>query len=151
MKQQDLASVSSICMKAFMHGVAHSLSSEGIDTFKVIAAADSFLHRSKGDNAILVFENEGRVKGVVELKEGRHVAMLFVDPQSQKRGIGGELISEVMAYARTNTITVSASLNSVSTYLRYGFVCIGEPDETSGLKYQPMELELNKSNLQKAL
>ena len=151
MKQQDLASVSSICMKAFIHSVAPSLSSEGIDTFRGIAAEDSFSNRIKGDNTILVFEDEGKVKGVIELKEGRHVAMLFVDPESQNKGIGNELISEVMAYARTKTITVSASLNSVSAYLKYGFACTGEPDEKSGLKYQPMELELNKSSKKDAL
>jgi len=91
------------------------------------------------------------VQGVIELKEGRHVAMLFVDPESQNKGIGSELFSEVMAYARTEIITVSASLNSVSAYLKYGFVCTGEPDEKSGLKYQPMEFELNKSSKKDAL
>lgn len=150
-EQQDLARVSFICMKAFMHSVAPSLSSEGIDTFRVIAAEDSFLNRIEGDNTILVFEEAGKVNGVIELKEGRHVAMLFVDPESQNKGIGSKLITEVMAYARGKTITVSASLNSVSAYLKYGFACTGEPDENCGLKYQPMELELNKSSKKDAL
>ena len=145
-EEKDLARVSSICMKAFMRSVAPSLSSEGIDTFRIFAAVDSFSNRIKGDNIILIYEGSGKVKGVIELKEGRHVAMLFVEPESQNNGIGSELISAVIEYARTETITVSASLNSVSAYLKYGFVCSGEPDEKSGLKYQPMELELNKSS-----
>ena len=145
-EQQDLARVSSICMAAFMHSVAPSLSNEGIDTFRGIASVESFSTRAKGDNTILVFEDEGIVKGVIELKEGRHVAMLFVDPESQKEGIGSKLIASVMAYAVTDTITVSASLNSVPAYLKYGFVCSGEPDEKSGLKYQPMALELHNSS-----
>jgi len=143
-EQKDLARVSYICIKAFMHSVAPGLSNEGIDTFRGVAAADSFSNRIKNDNTILVAEDSEKVQGVIELKDGRHVAMLFVNPESQNQGIGRELMSEVMVYAKTKTITVSASLNSVSAYLKYGFVCSGEPDEKSGLIYQPMELELNK-------
>lgn len=144
-QQQDLANVSSICMQSFMHSVAPNLSNEGIDTFVNIAAVESFENRIKGDNTILVFEDAGKIKGIIELKEGRHIAMLFVASESQNKGIGGKLITKVMTYARTKTITVNASLNSVPAYMKYGFVCTGKPDEKSGLKYQPMELTLNKS------
>ena len=150
-ERQDLARVSSICMKAFMHSVAPELSNEGIDTFREIAATDSFSKRIKGDNTVLVFEAAGMVQGVIELKEGRHVAMLFVHPESQNKGIGRELISEVLTYARVDIITVSASLNSVPVYLKYGFTCVGDADEKSGLKYQPMKLTLNRSGKLDAL
>jgi GNAT superfamily N-acetyltransferase len=151
LEKKDLEVVSSICMKAFMHSVAPSLSGEGIDTFREIASADAFSERFRGDNTILVFEETGQTKGLIELKEGRHVAMLFIDPEFQKQGIGRELVSAVIAYTRTDAMTVSASLNSVSAYLQYGFICAGEPDEKSGLKYQPMKLELNKSRKKDAL
>lgn len=141
-QQQDLARVSSICMQAFMHSVAPSLSDKGVNTFRSIAAVESFSNRIEGDNIILVFEDVGKVEGVIELKASRHVAMLFVDPESQNKGIGRALVSEVLAYTRTDTITVNASLSSVPAYLKYGFVCTGEPDEKSGLKYQPMTLDL---------
>ena len=151
LEQKDLARVSSICVKAFMHSVAPTLSDEGVDTFRGIASADSFSNRMKNDNTILVYEEGGEIKGVIELKEGRHVAMLFVDPDFQKRGVGTELVSAVMPYARVEIITVSASLNSVPAYLQYGFVCNGKPDEKAGLKYQPMVLQLNKSSKNDAL
>jgi GNAT superfamily N-acetyltransferase len=145
-EQKDLEKVSSICMTAFMRSVAPSLSNEGIETFQEIASVDSFSNRIQGDNTILVYVENGEVKGVIELKEGRHLAMLFVDPKSQNRGIGSQLVSAVTSYSRVETITVSASLNSVPAYLRYGFLCAGNPEEKSGLKYQPMELKLNKSS-----
>lgn len=141
----DLNIVSSICMKAFMHSVAPTLSGEGVDTFGKIASVDSFLNRMKEDNVILIYEEIGEIKGVVELKEGRHLAMLFVDLEFQKKGIGKNLVSAVLSYAKVEKITVSASLNSVPAYLSYGFINVGQPDEKSGLKYQPMELELNKA------
>jgi GNAT superfamily N-acetyltransferase len=132
-------------MKAFMDSVAPNLSIEGVETFQGIASVDGFSNRMKEDNTILVYEENGKVKGVIELKEGRHVAMLFVAPDFQERGVGRALISAITPYTRGETITVSASLNSISAYFRYGFICAGDPDEKSGLKYQPMELELNKA------
>ncbi|MCF6255927.1 MAG: GNAT family N-acetyltransferase [Gammaproteobacteria bacterium] len=144
LEKKDLAGVSSLCMKAFMDSVAPSLSNEGFETFQGIASVDGFSNRMKEDNTILVYEENGKVKGVIELKEGRHVAMLFVVPDFQERGVGRALVSAITPYTRAETITVSASLNSIPAYFRYGFICAGDPDEKSGLKYQPMELELNK-------
>jgi len=145
LEQKDLERVSSLCMKAFMNSVAPSLSNEGVETFQSIASVGGFSNRMKEDNIILVYEENRKVNGVIELKEGRHVSMLFVAPDFQKRGIGRALVSAITPYTRAETITVSASLNSIPAYLRYGFICAGDLDEKSGLKYQPMELELNKA------
>lgn len=143
--QEDLLAVSALCMDAFMNSVASTLSSEGIRTFQRIASVTDFSKRMKEDNDMLVYEDKGHIKGIVELREGRHVAMLFVAPDAQCQGIGRALISAIIAYSRVNTITVKASLTSVPAYLQYGFKCVGEPAEKSGLKYQPMELALDKS------
>lgn len=141
LEQKDLVTVSALCIDAFSMAVAPSLSHEGVETFKSIASVDSFLDRMSKDNTILVYEKNGSVIGVVELKEGRHVAMLFVAPDCQKRGVGRELFSAILPFARVETVTVSASLNSVPAYLKYGFTCSGDPDEKSGLAFQPMELK----------
>lgn len=149
LEQKDLERVSSICMNAFMISVAPGLSNEGVATFKGIASVGSFSSRMNEDNIILVCEENEKIQGVIELKDGRHVAMLFVAPGAQKRGIGRALVSAIMPSTKAVKITVSASLNSIPAYSRYGFICTGDPDEKSGLKYQPMELELNKA-LQRA-
>ena len=121
-----------------MLSVAPSLSAQGVETFRVTASAESFLKRSKDGNIILVFEESGEINGVVELKDGRHIVMLFVKPALQNKGVGRTLISAVMAYARSDIITVNASLNAVPAYIRYGFACAGSVGEKSGLTYQPM-------------
>ena len=141
LEKRDLVRVSALCMKAFMASVAPGLSNEGVETFKSIASVSSFSDRMKQDNKILVCEENGSVIGVIELKEGRHVAMLFVASDYQERGVGRALVSAIMPFTRAETITVSASLNSISAYLQYGFICVGDSDEKSGLKYQPMELK----------
>lgn len=105
--ESDLEAVSALCISAFMTAVAPSLSPQGVATFTQIAAADSFAKRMAGDNLMLVFVQENQVLGVIELKEGRHVAMLFVDPQQQSRGVGRQLVAAALAHARSEVVTVS--------------------------------------------
>lgn len=139
---EDLHSVSSICLDAFMTSVAPSLQEDGIRTFQSVASMRSLANRMEEDNKMFVCEDNTRVIGYLELKEGRHITMLFVSPSSQKKGVGKLLISAMLPYAKTGMVTVSASLTSVTAYLRYGFECIGETSESAGLMYQPMEMKL---------
>ena len=142
-ERTDLVRVSSICINAFMGSVAPSLTEEGIATFKNIASVDGFIGRMEADNEMLAYEENDEVLGMIEFKEGRHISMLFVSPCSQKKGVGGSLVSSVFPYARSDIITVRASLTSVSAYINYGFKCTGEVGESSGLTYQPMEMDIN--------
>jgi len=144
-ESKDAEAVSIICLDSFLKSVAGTLSDDGISTFSRIAASDSFRNRMKEDNVILVAENDKGVKGVIELKEGRHIAMLFIDPEHQKKGIGRKLLLSVLAHARCSTVTVSASLSSVPAYRKFGFKCMGDIGESAGLVYQPMAIELSKA------
>mgnify|MGYP000134049536 FL=1 len=142
---EDLRSVNAVCIDAFMEAVAPTLEKNGVQTFQRIASIDGLESRMGADNEMLVYENNGEVIGFLELKEGRHIAMLFVSPSSQKKGVGKALISAIIPYTKNNVVTVSASLTSVSAYLHYGFKCAGDISESAGLTYQPMKIELNKS------
>lgn len=141
MQASDADTVSTICMTSFTQSVADTLPVEGVETFANIAANSAFLARMQGDNRMLVAELDGSIAGVIELKEGRHVAMLFVCPKCQQQGIGRALLHAALDEARVATITVSASLSSVAAYTKYGFVSSGAIAESAGLIYQPMVLE----------
>lgn len=138
----DLDAASMLCMTAFMDSVAPQLGEEGIATFTRIAAADAFAARIGQDNLMWLAEVAGQPAGIIELKQGRHVAMLFIAPGLQRRGVGRRLIAEAIAHARSGVVTVSASLPSVPAYLGYGFHRTGDIAESAGLIYQPMELHL---------
>lgn len=145
MEEKDVEAVSATCMASFLRSVAGTLSEEGVSTFSNIAAGNAFLDRMKADNLMLVAEKDGKIEGVIELKEGRHVAMLFINPEFQKQGIGRRLLSTALNHAKVETVTVRASLSSVHAYEKYGFECKGETGESAGLVYQPMVLKLNKA------
>lgn len=139
-QEHDLERVRAICIRAFKKSIASSLHDEGIHTFKSIVAHSAFLQRMQQDNVLLAVECNGTLVGMIELKTGCHVAMLFVDPEFQNNGVGRTLLHAILNHVRADILTVSASLTSVGAYKKYGFNCIGEIQESSGLVYQPMEL-----------
>jgi len=138
----DLEKASHICMAAFMGAVAQSLPDLGIETFARIASVEGFRARMVQDTLMFAYAQEEQIIGIAELKEGRHVAMLFVDPAAQQQGIGKALMAAMIEQARVEVLTVSASLSSVPAYERYGFACSADAAESSGLRYQPMEMRL---------
>lgn len=142
MTLDDLPGVNTLCLDAFMLAVAPSLSGQGVETFAKVAAQQGFAERMTGDNLMLVCVVEETLAGLVELKEGRHVAMLFVAPGWQRRGVGRRLMAAALEHAKGDVVTVRASLSSVKAYERYGFALAGEVGEFAGLVYQPMEKQL---------
>lgn len=138
----DVDAASRLCMAAFMDSVASTLTGEGVATFRKLAAAEAFASRISEDNLMWLAEVDGQPAGLIELKQGRHIAMLFISPGLQRRGIGRRLLAESITHARSEVLTVSASLPSVPAYLGYGFHCSGEVRESTGIIYQPMELHL---------
>lgn len=131
-------------MAAFMDSVASTLADEGIATFRKIATAEAFASRINEDNLMWLAEVAGQPAGLIELKQGRHIAMLFITPKLQRQGIGRRLVAEAIRHARSDVLTVSASLPSVPAYLGYGFHCSGEVSESMGIIYQPMEQWLDR-------
>ncbi|PZU27485.1 MAG: GNAT family N-acetyltransferase [Stenotrophomonas sp.] len=140
----DVDAASRLCMAAFMDSVASTLTGEGVATFRKLAAAEAFASRISEDNLMWLAEVSGQPAGLIELKQGRHIAMLFISPELQRRGIGRRLLAEAIKHARSDMLTVSASLPSVPAYLGYGFHCSGEVSESMGIIYQPMELWLDR-------
>lgn len=143
MLQRDLRAVSKVCIRAFRHSVAATLSREGGRTFARVTRPKAFAERMQNDNLMFVAEKAGRVVGVIELKEGRHIAMFFIEPDCQRQGVGRRLLDHACLHTREPVLTVNASLTSVSAYQRFGFQHNGEVDESGGLVYQPMQITLN--------
>lgn len=139
MTHDDLPDASALCLEAFRLAVAPSLSAQGVETFGKVAAQQAFAERMAGDNLMLVCIADGALTGLIELKEGRHVAMLFVAPAWQRRGIGTRLMNAALEHVSADVLTVRASLSSVAAYERYGFALAGDVGEFAGLVYQPME------------
>lgn len=143
MALEDTEAVCRTVVASFLEAVAVDLSEEGVATFLELAAPEAFAQRMTEDNSMYVYEEGGKIIGMVEVREGRHLAMLFVAPDQQSRGVGHELVQEALRHRRVESVTVSASLRSVSAYESYGFEVVGPEGEDQGLRYIPMKIEFN--------
>ena len=146
MQAGEVEEVSRIAVSAFVYSVADGLSKQGISTFMKLSSPDAIASRAKGDNLLFVHDGEGGLDGMLELKEGRHIALLFVCPHKQRSGIGRELMQAAVRYCRSDSVTVSASLPSVGAYRKYGFEITGPEAEEYGLRYRPMSKKLMPGN-----
>jgi GNAT superfamily N-acetyltransferase len=139
---QDTDIVSQISLRAFMEGVADTVKPEGVEAFKALATPEAYKSRMESGNVILAAKEGAQIVGVIELKEGKHLAMLFVDPCAQRRGVGQALLSAILPFVKVDPLSVRASLPSVPFYERCGFVKDGDIAEVSGLVYQTLYLAI---------
>jgi len=76
-----------------------------------------------------VAEADGRVVGVVAMRDDSHLYRLFVSARFQRRGIARALWRKTLADCRrragTRRVTVNASACAVPVYRRLGFVATG--------------------------
>ena len=140
MTQSDIERVSQLCRDAFDVSIAPTVSAQGCDNFYQYSAPETLtVLLNHFQHTTLVYERKQRILGMVALKQGMHVSLLFVDPTAQRQGIGRALIEAMLPYCCATSVTVRASLTSVAAYQAYGFVCTGVAGIESELTYQPME------------
>ncbi|PKD40722.1 GNAT family N-acetyltransferase [Methylomonas sp. Kb3] len=92
----------------------------------------------------------GKLAGVVAVRDARHLFHLFVAPDCQYQGIGTALalraINLSLAACPSETFTVNASLPSVPFYVRLGFQPLGPKIEDKGVAFVPMQLPSSALN-----
>ena len=90
---------------------------------------------------------ESEPVGVIAMREGFHVSLLFVEKNRQRQGIGKKLIRRGVAYCleknpQLKAITVSASPKGKRAYEAMGFRALTPEQEKQGMRFTPMRLEL---------
>lgn len=92
-----------------------------------------------------VAEMDGRIIGVVGIKDNRHLFHLFVAGKFQRQGIAKELwqVSMGACLSRGNPgeFTVNSSSYATAVYEKLGFVAQSGPQEKNGVVFIPMKLE----------
>ncbi|MBD9356188.1 GNAT family N-acetyltransferase [Methylomonas albis] len=98
----------------------------------------------------LVGLRNGKLAGVVAVRDARHLFHLFVAPACQYQGIGTTLalraIELSLAASPSEIFTVNASLPSVPFYARLGFRPQGSKIEDKGVAFVPMQLLISVLN-----
>ena len=136
-----------LVLSVFDAMVAPGFSRQGRKTFHDFVSRFAFSRRPQERFALAALR-QGELVGVIEVLEGHHVALFFVSPKLQGRGIGGALMRRAVEKCRTDApgldaVTVNSSPNAVEAYGRMGFTPTGEEQEKDGIRFVPMALDIS--------
>lgn len=151
LKPDEAAGLADFILKVFTEFVASLYSIEGVAEFKKFIDPDRMSERLAAGNIVWVAASGPKTAGVIEMRENRHIALLFVDAAYQRRGVAGELVRRAVALCRErapdlHTITVNASPNAVTAYRKLGFLPTGEEQTVNGIRFIPMVRALDDGN-----
>ena len=133
-----------LAWRVFMQFEAQDYSPEGIESFQDFIT-DSILYRMflMGEYQLFAAYDNGRMIGMISLRNETHISLLFVDAKYHRRGIGRQLIQYVSNYVLQEEghdfVTVNAAPYAVEFYHRVGFVDTNVRQLNDGIWYTPMK------------
>lgn len=88
---------------------------------------------------------ENRLIGVISMRSGFHISLLFVDKPYQRQGVAKRLVRRAAVYCMENTpgleyITVNSSPAGREAYAAMGFEPLSSEQERDGMRYTPMRI-----------
>lgn len=133
--------IESLITSVFDDFVGHEYSELGNKTFNDFINPKKILSRYSQGNIILVYEENKKIIGVIEVRDDNHICLFFVDKEHHNKGIGKKLLHAVVKkiQGKTNFIETNASPFSEKIYAKLGFQKTGELTEKNGIKFIPMK------------
>lgn len=144
MKKGDEQEVYELFVHVFHKHVAPFYSKNGIAKFLGMLSPEGLKEMSNGRNSFVVLaKDQSTIVGMLSVINESHIALIFVAPENQRKGIGNNLINEAIKICLNqnpdlSTITVSSSPNSKSFYLKAGFEVLGDEINEEGMLFTPM-------------
>ncbi|MCM1245888.1 MAG: GNAT family N-acetyltransferase [Roseburia sp.] len=86
-----------------------------------------------------------RLIGVIAMRSGFHISLLFVDKPYQRQGVAKRLVRRAAVYCMENTpelkyITVNSSPAGRAAYAAMGFEALSPEQKKEGMRYTPMRI-----------
>jgi GNAT superfamily N-acetyltransferase len=134
-------------ISALIKGVAHyfTLDPKGIGAESFLetiseAAIESYILDSHFHYLVGILD--GKLAGVVAIRDNKHLYHLFVSPPYQGRGLARNLWNVAMAKAvqhgNPGEFTVNSTPYAEAVYAAFGFEPTGSKVETKGIAFVPM-------------
>lgn len=134
---EELPLLREIALASFEVAVAPLLGEDGRAEYASFTESAAMAARASAGHEFFVWEQEGALLAMAEVRDRNHLVMLFVDPRAQGRGCGGALLRHAL---ELGIATVAASPNAVDFYARHGFQPTGEEQQKNGLRFVPMQI-----------
>ena len=144
--------VCDVVVRVFHEFVAPLYSAAGVQEFLTYGAdPDQLRGRLLSNHSVLVAEIQGRIVGVIEVRDSDHISLFFTDGEAQRKGIGRELWRRaldacVSSQPDVARITVNSSPNAVEAYQKLGFQVEGAEQTVNGIRFVPMAFAVQRSD-----
>ena len=119
----------------------------GVKTFRHFIEYDSMRDRVRGGEMQFwgCYINNYLV-GVIALRQGQHISLLFVRDKFHHLGIAAKLLRVAVAAVENahppiRAVTVNSSPYAVEFYKKMGFKPLGEEKKADGIRFTSMRLE----------
>ena len=145
--QNEWEEAMGLAWKTFLEFETNDYPLEGIRSFEDFIT-DSGLKRmfDMGKYQMMVAFDQGKMIGMITLRNEMHISLLFVDERYHRHGIGRALIQKMADYVKSelgkSRLNVNSSPYGVGFYHRVGFRDLGPEKQQDGIIYTPMEYRL---------
>jgi GNAT superfamily N-acetyltransferase len=143
MRHQEAAEVCALINRTFDQYAAPDYTEEGVAEFRKYSQPEEMIRRSDADHFALVATHNEKPIGVLEVRNNRHISLLFVDSQFHGRGIGRQLCERGLtrsleANQDLREFTVNSSPYAVPIYEKLGFRPTACEQSHHGIRFVPM-------------
>ena len=137
---EDVQEIVELVLGVFDKYVGSGYSLEGQSVFRMYCHSDSMRTRlTEGSSFCLVAIFKQNIIGMIEVRNGNHIALLFVDDRCHKNGIAKNLISLAIEKSKVTEIDVNSSPYAVDIYRRMGFEQLDDEQIRDGIRFIPMK------------
>jgi GNAT superfamily N-acetyltransferase len=119
----------------------------GVKEFYEYAESQAMRDRRQ-NHFVLTAKKGGKIVGMIEMRNYSHIALLFVHPDWQHKGIARNLFETALVvcadhYHYPPEVTVNSSPYAEGFYKTIGFIPAGNLQEVNGLRFIPMKMHTN--------
>jgi len=146
-KDAEWDSTMELAFKVFLKYEAAEYGEEGIRSFAEFVTDEALKKMFLiGEYLLFVALDGEKIVGLISLRSGNHISLLFVDDKYHRKGIGSALIKCLQEHLLKNTryekMTVFASPYGIPFYHKVGFHDTGKQTKREGIIFTPMEFYL---------
>lgn len=146
--EKNLTMALELVRQVFMNCVSGDFEEKGIRTFEYFIRRENMEECMRSGEMVFFGAYEStRLVGVIAMRSGHHVSLLFVDEAYQRRGVAKRLLRRGAAYCIDQNpmlrhITVNASPVGIPAYKAMGFYPLSEERVEEGMRFMPMRIDL---------
>jgi GNAT superfamily N-acetyltransferase len=147
MRPGEEAEICDLVISVFGEFIGYRYPPEGVREFFQYAEPSLLRERFLSHHFTLVATQNGRIAGMIEVRDESHICLFFVDKRLHGHGVGRGLFERALERCRQNRpdrayVDVNSSPNAVEIYERLGFNATGPETTINGITFVPMALTL---------